>query len=350
LVACSPAGGGAATSQPTARPSTPAPPAPTSSSASAPAASGAASTAPTTSAAPVTVTVGAVSPNALLWTLYVAQDQGFLAREGVQLDLTYTGSTASATQQLVAGSVDLGNGSIDNFVRAIESGAQLVAVVGEQAPPTYSLLGQPSIASVADLRGKLLMIGGPKDPTLFFIQRMLRPLGLADGDYELTYAGGTAERYAALQSGAVAATLLGQPFDFAAERQGYRRLGNSNDVVRSYEFVGYTTRRDWLSRNEDAAARLIRGYVAGQRWLHDAANKEQAIRVLSDRTRLAPEDARATYELYVERERPYPAGGQINLAGVQAVLDSLVEQGELTAPTPPPTKYVDPRYVERYGQ
>src|SRR5438270_7668360 len=148
VLACTPAGGGATASKPAASTSAPAPPPATVSSA--PAAGSAASTAPTAPAAPVALTVGAVSPNALLWTLYVAQGKGFLEREGVQLDLTYTGSTASATQSLVAGSVDLGNGSIDNFVRAIESGAQLVAVVGEQAPPTYSLLGQPSIASIAD--------------------------------------------------------------------------------------------------------------------------------------------------------------------------------------------------------
>ena len=37
-------------------------------------------------------------------------------------------------------------------------------------------------------------------------------------------------------------------------------------------------------------------------------------------------------------------------AGVQAVLDSLVELGDLTRPTPPVSKYVDTTYVERYGQ
>ena len=44
------------------------------------------------------------------------------------------------------------------------------------------------------------------------------------------------------------------------------------------------------------------GYQAGQRWLYDPANREQAIQVLVDKTRLSPDDARATYELYIDRD------------------------------------------------
>jgi NitT/TauT family transport system substrate-binding protein len=298
----------------------------------------------------IPLNIGFVSLNALAWPFYAAEALGSFDEQGLALDVGVLGSAPQVTTAVVSGSVDVGNAAMDVHIRAIERGADLVWFMTELGVPIYALMGRPNLGSYADLRGQTIIVDSPNGITSWLTRRMLATAGLGPDDYNYLYAGSTSDRFAALAAGGVAAAIVIQPFDFAAERQGYRRLGNSNDVVRSYEFVGYTTRRDWLSRNEDAAARLIRGYVAGQRWLHDAANKEQAIRVLSDRTRLAPEDARATYELYVERERPYPAGGQINLAGVQAVLDSLVEQGELTAPTPPPTKYVDPRYVERYGQ
>jgi hypothetical protein len=67
-----------------------------------------------------------------------------------------------------------------------------------------------------------------------------------------------------------------------------------------------------------------------------------AARQLTVRGERSTYDARATSEKYVERERSFPPGMRINLACVQGVLDSLVEQGELTTPTPPPGKYVDP--------
>ena len=47
---------------------------------------------------------------------------------------------------------------------------------------------------------------------------------------------------AALQAGGVAAAILIQPFDFAAERQGYRRIGNSTEAMPNFDrFTGTST-------------------------------------------------------------------------------------------------------------
>ncbi len=220
----------------------------------------------------------------------------------------------------------------------------------EFGTPIYALLARPEIGSYADLRGRTIVVDAPSGITTYLTRRMLASAGLGPDDYTLIYVGATPDRLAAQLAGGAQASMLLQPFDFAGERLGQRRLGNSNEVVRNYEFAGYNARRDWLPRNEDTVARYLRGYLAGQRWLYDPANKERAIEVLSDKTRLSAEDARATYELYVERERPFPPGMRINLDGVQGVLDALVELGELQPPTPPPSRYVDATYVERYSQ
>ena len=341
LGGCSPA-----TSSPAAT-ATRAPAQPTSAAVAPPTAAVAAPTAPP---APVSITLGPVGPNALLWTSYVAMNKGLFEQAGVKVDVTFTGSTANTTQQLVAGAIDIGHGSVDSYVRAIEAGAPIVAVAGEQATPTYSLLGQPSLSGVADLRGKLVMIGGPKDPTLFFIQRMLRPNGLADGDYELAYAGSTGDRFSALQSGGVAAGLLTQPFDFAAERQGYRRLVDQWDYPLDYQFIGYGVRRDWAQSHEDALVRYLRGFRAASRWLHDPANRDAAVALLSDEVKLQPEDAQATYDLLIARLKAFSPEGVIAERAMQGVLDSIVALGDLPAPPPPVSKYLDNRYIEAAGR
>jgi NitT/TauT family transport system substrate-binding protein len=294
----------------------------------------------------VKLTIGAVNPNALVWTGYVTLGKGFAEQQGLEVDWTYTGSTANTTQQLVAGALDIGNGSIDNFVRAVEAGAQLVAVAGEQAMPTYSLLGQANLTSAADLRGKSIIIGGARDPTLYFLQRMLRPAGLGDADYELTFAGGTSDRYAALQSGGVAAALLAQPFDFAAERQGYRRLVNQWDQPLDYQFIGYAVRREWAQANEDALVRFLRAYRAASRWLHDPRNRDEAIAILTDTVKLQPEDARATYDLVITQLKAFAPEGEISEGAARGVLESIVALGDLPAPPPPVSRYLDNRYIQ----
>lgn len=298
---------------------------------------------------PALIRIGFVGLNALYWPYYAAEATGAFAQQGLTLDASLLGSAPGVTTALVSGSVDLGQGAMDVTIRAVERGADLAWFLTVLGVPIYALLARPTIGSYADLRGQTIIVDSPNGITNFLTRRMLATAGLGPDDYNFVYAGATSDRFAALQAGGVAAAILIQPFDFAAERQGFRRLGNSNEVVRNYEFSGFSATRGWLARNDDTIGRFIRGYLAGLRWLYDPANREAAMQVLIDKTRLAPEDARATYELYIERERIFPPDGRVNLAGVQAVLDSLVELGELTPPTPPPSKYVDTSLIERYG-
>jgi ABC-type nitrate/sulfonate/bicarbonate transport system substrate-binding protein len=298
----------------------------------------------------VPLSIGLVSYTALQWPLFAAQSIGSLDQEGLALDVSPLGGAPQVTAAMASGSVNIGNADMYYLIRAVERGADVAAFMSEFPVPIYGLLANPNVRSYADLRGQTIIVDSPNGVTRWLTGRMLAQGGVAPNEADYVFAGATPDRLAAMVAGGVQAAILAQPFDFAAERQGYRRLGNSNDLVRTFEFISYTANRDWMSRNENTLARFIRGYRAGQRWLYDPANKEQAIQLLSAQTRLAPEDSRATYELYVERVRAFPEGMRPNPAGVQAVLDSLVELGDLTTPTPPVTKYVDTTYVERYGQ
>jgi ABC-type nitrate/sulfonate/bicarbonate transport system substrate-binding protein len=296
------------------------------------------------------LSIGLVSVTALAWPFFATQAVGAFDQEGLAPETTVLGGAPQVSTAVVSGSVDMGVAAMDIHIRAVERGGSAVWWLTEFANPVYRLLARPGINSYADLRGRTINVDSPNGITYYLVSRMLRQAGLGPDDYSFVYAGGTPERLAALVAGGVDAAVLIQPFDFAAERQGYRDLGRSTEVVPAFEFTGYTSRPDWLRSHEDTVGRFIRAYQVGQRWLYDPANKDRAIQILTDQTRIAPEDARATYELYVEQARSFPAGGRINLAGVQAVLDALVDLDQLTAPTPPPSKYVDPSYVDRYGQ
>jgi hypothetical protein len=51
------------------------------------------------------------------------------------------------------------------------------------------------------------------------------------------------------------------------------------------------------------------------------------------------------YQRDVVASRFWSTDGKITDAGVQGVLDSLVDVGSLNKPTPPPSKYYDMAYV-----
>ena len=108
-------------------------------------------------------------------------------------------SSAQVIQQLTSGSLDvtMSTGLVDP-IRAIDKGAPVALVrIVIQSPP-YALLAKPEIKKIEDLKGKTIIIGGAKDITRIFTERMLEPHGLKTGDYDYVFAGATSARFSAL--------------------------------------------------------------------------------------------------------------------------------------------------------
>ena len=72
----------------------------------------------------------------------------------------------------------------------------------------FAPMAKPAIKSMKELKGKMLSVGGAKDITRIFVERMLAPHGVKPGEFDMTFAGATSARFSALQSGAVDAAIL----------------------------------------------------------------------------------------------------------------------------------------------
>src|SRR5580693_8351738 len=132
------------------------------------------------------------------WPIFIAEAKGFMAENGVAPDLIAAPSTAAAMQQLAAGSSNLGSGGLTDPLRAIDKGAPISLLRVETQVPPYTLWAKPTIKSVAELRGKLINIGGARDITRIYLERTLIPNGVKPGDYDMIFAGTTVARFAAL--------------------------------------------------------------------------------------------------------------------------------------------------------
>ena len=150
--------------------------------------------------------------------------KGFYRQLGVEVTYTPIASSANVVQQAVAGSLDIAVSGPGDALRAINQGAPLTLLRVEVGPSGYEIFAKKSIKTVADLRGKLIMIGGAKDITRYYIEALLRRGGLKPGDYDYIYAGATSQRYAALVSGSIDATILTAPFNSPRARKTTRTL------------------------------------------------------------------------------------------------------------------------------
>jgi len=222
---------------------------------------------------PDTVIVGAVgSASTNLWPVHIGIAKGFFAAEGLAIDLVYAQSNTAVVQQLAASSVNMSvaTGLVDP-IRAIDKGAPVAIARFEVQAPPYALLAKPAITSIAKLRGKTISVGGAKDITRIFLERMLAPNGVKPGEFDMVFAGATSARFSALQSGAVDAALLTSPFNFHAQSAGFTNLGLTTQYVSDLPFSGTIVNRNWAAANASKAEKFVAALTRSIAWFQEPA-------------------------------------------------------------------------------
>jgi NitT/TauT family transport system substrate-binding protein len=279
-----------------------------------------------------TVSVGSVdAASANLWPLHIAVKNGYFDAANLKIDLVFAQSNASVIQQLAAGSYSVAPsaGMVDP-IRAIDKGAPVALVrIVIQAPP-YALLAKPEIRKIEDLKGKTIIIGGAKDITRIFTERMLQPHGLQSGDYDYIFAGATSARFAALKSGAVDAALLTMPFNFFAETAGFANLGFTFDYLPDMPFAGMAVNRDWAAANTDVLKRFLDAYNKGVAWFDDPNNREGAVQIQVDTSKIERDDVEKAYSFLHDKNLFEPTG-RVSKRKVGSVIDALRDLGDLSA-------------------
>src|SRR5580704_130470 len=111
-----------------------------------------------------TITIGLVGAvSATHWPIYVGLKEGYYAAQDIKLDMVFTPSSTALVQQLSAGSLDaaLSTGIVDP-IYAVDKGAPIAILSLEMVSPPYALMAQPAIKSIKQLKGKTIMVDGPK--------------------------------------------------------------------------------------------------------------------------------------------------------------------------------------------
>jgi NitT/TauT family transport system substrate-binding protein len=272
-------------------------------------------------------TVG--SGSATQWPLYIGTAKGYFAEKGVTVDRIAIQSSAAVQQQIAAGSLNVGGGGLVDPLRAIDRGAPVALFRIETQAPPYEINAKPAIKTLADLKGKTIIIGGANDITRIYLERMLVPNGVKPGEYDLVYAGAAAARYAALQSGAVDAAILNPPFNFNAAKGGYGTLGRVIDYAKDLPFTGYTVNADWGRKHKQLLRNFLEGYSRSVDWFYAPANRQEAAKIFVDIGGSSDiDDALKSYDFYVAL-RAFDRIGAVTAEQIGSILGVLKQLGEI---------------------
>ncbi len=279
-----------------------------------------------------TVIVGTVgSASANLWPVFIGINKGMFAEKDIKIDLVYVQSSAAMIQQLTAASLDvtMSTGLVDP-IRAIEKGSPIAIVRFESQSPPYALLAKPTIKSFRDLKGKTISVGGAKDITRIYVERMLAPSGVVPGDFDMVYAGATSARAAALQSGAVDAAILLPPYNFQAVARGFNELGLTVDFAPELPFSGTVVNVPWANGHKAILARLLDAHARAVAWFEDDRNRPEAVAMMVTASGLKPDEVEKAYDFY-RKGKFFEPSGKVSITRLKALVGALQSLGDLPA-------------------
>jgi ABC-type nitrate/sulfonate/bicarbonate transport system substrate-binding protein len=292
-----------------------------------------------------TIRLGLISEGTNTWPLYVAQALGLFEREGIDVQVTLTGSSVKQQEALIAGRFDVGFQQADHVVRAVERGSDLFVFMPHGHAPDLSLVAARGTSSARELRGRPIAVDGARTGYALLLRRLLREEGLEDADIAFTEFGGSQERFDAVKSGAAAASLLNPPFDAKLVAEGCVVLARLAERYPSYPGSVMAARRSWARDHADDVVAFIRAHDAAYRWLQDPAHAAQALEILPAHLRIARPAADRALRGYAERPPP-----RLNDAGLQQVIELVWPSEGYTQPKGAPERYMDLSYMQQAAQ
>jgi NitT/TauT family transport system substrate-binding protein len=189
----------------------------------------------------------------------IAEEKGFFKNEGLNVVIVIMQNQV-VVNGVVTRNVDYG-GTFSNFVGAALSGLPVRIVMSAMDGSDHYLVTSSSIKKVEDLKGKTFGIssfGGTPHSEAIMI---LRKYGMnPEKDVTFLQIGGSATRYAALETGSVQAVMLVPPFNNFAQKRGFNQLLSFNDIM-NIPLGGLTVHTQRLKDKPDEIVRMIKAVL-----------------------------------------------------------------------------------------
>jgi ABC-type nitrate/sulfonate/bicarbonate transport system substrate-binding protein len=305
-------------------------------------------TAPSTANEPVTLRVN-VFRGASNIPIYMAQERGYFARQGITLTLQFTPNSVSQRDGLATGRFDIAHAAVDNAVAMVEVSKNDVVIVGGGDSGMNEFLVRPDIKQTTDLRGRTLVVDAPNTAYALLGRKILKNAGLVDGqDYKLNPLGGSQTRTMALDNPNGAAAILNPPWSYIAKDRGAKSLGTVKDLYGAYQATGVFVMRPWATAHANALERYLGALIEGCRAAQDPANREQTIAVLQRELQLERRTAELSYQDLITPGHGLAKDCAFDLQGFRNVLDLRAEmEGQWDGKAPDPEKFIDLHYYQR---
>jgi NitT/TauT family transport system substrate-binding protein len=261
--------------------------------------------------------------------LYVAQERGYFADEGLNVELTPVQGGSDSVVQLAAGNFDAAVGGAGaGLLNAASRGIKftIMAPMHSEKPPlttplVISAKRADEIKSVADLKGKKVSINATGAATEYWLGEALKKNGLTFDDIELTSVA-FSNVPAALESGSLDAAMLGEPLVTINEDSGLVKV-LADDFINGFTATYLYMGDPLLTGKPEAAKGFMRAYLRACRDLQGDYMNEEIAAIVEKYTKVP---AAVTLRANPAQYNP---NGEVPIDDLNTLQTYFLERGQL---------------------
>lgn len=191
-----------------------------------------------------------------------AIQKGLYEEEGIRFDNIASTGNATVLSLISRGEIDVADGDPSTYIPGINNGvpAKLVGNMWRYSG-CYWLIANNDIASIADLKGKIVGSASASGGMRLSVLKMLESAGLSENDADLVANGTYQDAYASFTTGEVDATIIHNPYAALSEAEGVGHiLGRAWDYIPDYYTGTIIASDNLIQNNPEALQRFITAY------------------------------------------------------------------------------------------
>lgn len=202
------------------------------------------------------------APNAPLW---IAQEQGFFAKHGIDAELVFLRSTSVLTAGILSGYIDIDYSGATGLISAAANGAEMRAIASFGSRLTHVLVVRPEIKDPKDLRGKrvgVVSIGG----TQWITTKLgLQHVGIDEQQHNvrLLAIGDQTILKKALETGNIDAAFFNGVLAQELKQKGFPIMVELSHAEIPTVRLGISARKAYLQQYSDRVENVLKALIEG---------------------------------------------------------------------------------------
>ncbi len=267
--------------------------------------------------------------------VWVAKEEGFYKRFGLDVDFVLIEGGTRGAQALISGDVPMIGMAGQPVISARARGSDLVLVGGVVNKMNYILASTPAIKKPEDLRGKRVGITQIGSSSYHAVVLALKHWGMDPRKDRVTMlqVGNQAARVASLRTGGSDAVIVNPGLTVTLKEGGFNILADFTELPIPYPQQVMAARERTLKTDPDLMEKIMRGFVAANLFSLNPANKQRVKAVLAKYLRLESIDK--AEEHYQSAMKVMPKKPYVDLKGIASMIEFMSETDPLVAKLKP---------------